>query len=48
MVEIECPLCGGPPRFAVPFGTLLQCQCRNCGIGFNTPLPEDEEEEDDP
>lgn len=47
MVDAECPMCGGPPAYTVPFGTLLQCRCRNCGVNYSIDLPEDQEEEDE-
>lgn len=42
MVDLfTCPVCGGPPRYAVALGPNYQCQCRNCGISYSTPTHND-------
>ena len=47
MVDLECPACGGPPAYAVPFGILIQCRCRDCGIDYSADRPEDDKEDSD-
>ena len=37
-MEVSCPVCEGPPAYAVAFGTRLQCRCRDCGLDFSLPL----------
>lgn len=32
---LACPVCGGPPRWAEPFGRFVAAECRRCGLVTN-------------